>query len=227
MSRSAWDVTAGGSLKSDPSRLEMYRCHNRLDLQQQHHKCKSYRRTLRCAEREGCLPRTDVLSSSITSRRRRRRRLVQSDPVWPPDAYRSDASRRPAPGSPRISRQLFWAAVLLLCAGFCTKTGCDDTEQFQKNSKGTSKDFHLHYRPQPPRTRGVPRCHTRENSETLGMRPPSSICSQLRVENLGKVCAPSNEAGSRSGAACSQLLGYSNKIHMVRGEWQRSGTRLT
>uniref|UniRef100_A0A182SJT7 Uncharacterized protein n=1 Tax=Anopheles maculatus TaxID=74869 RepID=A0A182SJT7_9DIPT len=121
-----------GSLKSDPSRLKMYRCHKRLDLQQQHHKCKSYRRTLRHGPGTGRTtgePAPDVVESSSASDCRR---LVQSDPVCPPDTSPTVGRLHPRR---HISRQLFWTAVLLLCAGFCTKTGCDDTEQFQKNSK--------------------------------------------------------------------------------------------
>uniref|UniRef100_A0A4Y0B5I7 Ig-like domain-containing protein n=1 Tax=Anopheles funestus TaxID=62324 RepID=A0A4Y0B5I7_ANOFN len=150
MSPTNRDAT-GGSLKSDPSRLKMYRCHNRLDLQQQHHKCKSYRRTLwtgssgqitvKCVPPVGhrrCEPLTPDMESSSGSGGCRRL-PVQSDPVQPP--YTSTRGGRPTAGhcrpGRRISQQLFWTAVLLLCAGFCTKTGCDDTEQFQKNRKFT------------------------------------------------------------------------------------------
>ncbi|XP_061499740.1 uncharacterized protein LOC1281499 isoform X5 [Anopheles gambiae] len=137
----------GGSLKSDPSRLKMYRCHKRLDLQQQHHKCKSYRRTLR-PERAALEPTVESSSGSVDGDGRRwqcrRQRPVQPDPVWPlcPSSSSSASTRsnptvgRLCPGR-HISAQLFWTAVLLLCAGFCTKTGCDDTEQFQKNRKFT------------------------------------------------------------------------------------------
>uniref|UniRef100_A0A182MUB5 Uncharacterized protein n=1 Tax=Anopheles culicifacies TaxID=139723 RepID=A0A182MUB5_9DIPT len=137
----------GGSLKSDPSRLKMYRCHKRLDLQQQHHKCKSYRRTLwtgsfvpisgACAQHH-CEPSAPKVESSSDGSDGCRR-LVQSDPVRPPYTGSSNQSGSPTAGrlrpGRRISQQLFWTGVLLLCAGFCTRTGCDDTEQFQKNSK--------------------------------------------------------------------------------------------
>uniref|UniRef100_A0A182UGR7 Uncharacterized protein n=1 Tax=Anopheles melas TaxID=34690 RepID=A0A182UGR7_9DIPT len=144
MSHAERDAT-GGSLKSDPSRLKMYRCHKRLDLQQQHHKCKSYRRTLR-PDRAALEPTVESSSGSVDGDGRRwqcrRQRPVQPDPVWPlcPSSSSSASTSsnptvgRLCPGR-HISAQLFWTAVLLLCAGFCTKTGCDDTEQFQKNSK--------------------------------------------------------------------------------------------
>ncbi|XP_053660841.1 nephrin [Anopheles marshallii] len=144
--------STGGSLKSDPSRLKMYRCHKRLDLQQQHHKCKSYRRTLwtgsagqiaaECVPPVGhphCEPSAPGVESSSGSDGCQR--LVQFDPVWPPYTSSTQSGSLPTVGrlrpGRRISQQLFWTAVLLLCAGFCTKTGCDDTEQFQKNRKFT------------------------------------------------------------------------------------------
>uniref|UniRef100_A0A182JP28 Uncharacterized protein n=1 Tax=Anopheles christyi TaxID=43041 RepID=A0A182JP28_9DIPT len=147
MSHSERDAT-GGSLKSDPSRLKMYRCHKRLDLQQQHHKCKSYRRTLRAGFPKAGVGREPAGEPTVESSsgsngdgrrwRRWRQRLVQSDPVWPLCTSSASSSSNPTVGRLRpglhISAQLFWTAVLLLCAGFCTKTGCDDTEQFQKNT---------------------------------------------------------------------------------------------
>ncbi|XP_050084371.1 uncharacterized protein LOC126570566 isoform X2 [Anopheles aquasalis] len=126
------------SLKSDPSRLKMYRCRKRLDLQQQHHKCKSYRRTFGNEWRgwwwwwwckwpaspmhDGAAREPEASSSShpvpvvmTVQRRQRQRNAIAS---W------------------HCHRQLLWATVLLLCAAFYTRTGlCDDTEQFQKNRK--------------------------------------------------------------------------------------------
>ncbi|XP_035795445.1 hemicentin-2-like isoform X2 [Anopheles albimanus] len=119
------------SLKSDPSRLKMYRCRKRLDLQQQHHKCKSYRRTFDNAMwrewwRTGswckwpgvmhALEQEASSSSQLPAVQRRRRSALASS--W------------------HCHRQLLWATILLLCAALTTRTGlCDDTEQFQKNRK--------------------------------------------------------------------------------------------
>ncbi|XP_058056179.1 hemicentin-1 [Anopheles bellator] len=150
------------SLKSDPSRPKMYRCRKRLDLQQQHHKCKSYRRTFaEVAEssRECRLPPPPSPSPSPADDR-----LPVEAHVCRPHRTAPEASSSGHPrelitphctgGGPvgssggvpqchpvrqwrRPRRHLFWTIVLFLCAGLWTKTGCDDTEQFQKNRKFT------------------------------------------------------------------------------------------
>ncbi|XP_049532118.1 hemicentin-2 isoform X2 [Anopheles darlingi] len=138
IARSAEMVASGAgscSLKSDPSRLKMYRCRKRLDLQQQHHKCKSYRRTLGnewwwwCKWPDTMHERLEPEASSSSHPATEQQQQQRQRRWW--------QQRNAIASWQRCHRQLLWVTtVLLLCAGFCTRTGlCDDTEQFQKNRK--------------------------------------------------------------------------------------------
>uniref|UniRef100_A0AAG5CS19 Ig-like domain-containing protein n=1 Tax=Anopheles atroparvus TaxID=41427 RepID=A0AAG5CS19_ANOAO len=127
MAQSDQDAT-GGSLTSDPSRATMYRCHKQLDLQQQHHKCKSYRRTLgRGAAVLGHPPVCRSVESSSGASGSARSRGSHGVALRNVLATLGLQPRRP------VTQQLLWTVIFFLCAGLCTRTGCDDTEQFQKN----------------------------------------------------------------------------------------------
>ncbi|XP_058811961.1 uncharacterized protein LOC131676713 isoform X3 [Topomyia yanbarensis] len=118
---------------SVPRMGEMYRFQKRLDLQQQHHKCKSNRRTLPvgCGSAGGGVgigngslwgwASEKMPSSAVTEK------CSKSRGEWDRVGV---GSRRNWPGLPS---NVFLAVVLFLLAGFCTRSGCDDTEQFQKN----------------------------------------------------------------------------------------------
>lgn len=112
---------------------KMYRFRERrLELQQQrqHHKCKSSRRTV---ENRG-----SVASSGGGK--------VVSLNGGNCEGSASSAGEQASLGGRSRRRGHFWVAsagrpnvllavVLFLLAGFCTQSGCDDTEQFQKNSE--------------------------------------------------------------------------------------------
>ncbi|XP_038106447.1 hemicentin-2 isoform X3 [Culex quinquefasciatus] len=109
---------------------KMYRFRERrLELQQQHHKCKSSRRTVEDRGSVASSGGGKVVSlnggncegsaSSVGEEATLGRRNRRSGHFW----VASAAGRT----------NVLLAVVLFLLAGFCTQSGCDDTEQFQKN----------------------------------------------------------------------------------------------
>ncbi|XP_062703212.1 uncharacterized protein LOC109406630 isoform X3 [Aedes albopictus] len=129
---------------------KMYRFQKRLDLQQQHHKCKSYRRTFGSAwwgsswwdevssiggHDGGGHSSAAVIGRSSRSRSNSKssgdseeiegRRWRWSAGGW----VRWWGSGRGGCGRSNV----FLVVVLFLLAGFCTRSGCDDTDQFQKS----------------------------------------------------------------------------------------------
>ncbi|XP_055618314.1 hemicentin-2 isoform X2 [Toxorhynchites rutilus septentrionalis] len=116
---------------SDSGRGEKYRFQERLDLQQQHHKCKSYRRTLPMAITTSSRfeVRDEVGDHSLAE---------NGSGSWQHTCSSYSSSRR------KIGRRywgglanVFLAAILFLLVAHCPRSGCDDTEQFQKNRKFT------------------------------------------------------------------------------------------
>ncbi|XP_065081629.1 neural cell adhesion molecule 2 isoform X2 [Ochlerotatus camptorhynchus] len=110
---------------------KVYRFQKRLDLQQQHHKCKSYRRTFgdKVSPIDGHSSGygSGSGSGSSSSSRRRFRCCVGG-------CCRSSAIL----GGGGLGRSnVFLVVALFLLAGFCTQSGCDDTDQFQKSRKFT------------------------------------------------------------------------------------------
>lgn len=118
---------------------EMYRFQKRLDLQQQHHKCKSYRRTLgssSCWDEvssigDGGHPSAKGHSSRSVVQIEGRRWRWSGGISWSAGLHcggRGGCGRMP---------NVFLVVALFLLAGFCSRTGCDDTDQFQKSSEYT------------------------------------------------------------------------------------------
>lgn len=120
---------------SDSGRGEMYRFQKRLDLQQQHHKCKSYRRTLPTALITSSESGVDEVGGKVSPRPGDHSLAKKSASSW--QACSSNSSSRRQIGRRYWGglANVFLAAVLLMLMGLCPRSGCDDTEQFQKNSE--------------------------------------------------------------------------------------------
>lgn len=127
---------------------KMYRFQKRLDLQQQHHKCKSYRRTFGSSawgsswwDEVSSIGGHDGggHSSAAVIGRSSRSRSGSGDSEeiegrrwrWSAGGWVRLGSGRGGCGRSNV----FLVVVLFLLAGFCTRSGCDDTDQFQKSSE--------------------------------------------------------------------------------------------